>query len=499
VEDLLWPATWAAAGLVVGLLLALARARPSLAAARRENERLERERQELADRLAELDVAAARATELAARGIEEPAREAHRVMRGRGDVQISIARGIEELERALGVGIGKGATVTALAFDFEGSARRAEQAVEEQASRMRVIAAETEAAVHAAETTAGAATALAEILSAFDRGADTVASAATETADAAAQMEGAHRRLSASAGEASENSSAVATQAERGYRSVHRTLDEIDRIREMADASARGIDALAARMVGVGEVVRVIQEIAEKTNLLALNASIIAAQAGEHGRSFAVVASEIKALAQRTATSTKQIGELIRGVREETERATEAMAVAVGAVAQGFQVALGAGDALGEIRQRARVAQKKVTAMMRAMDEESSAASRIVDAAQLLSERAALLAAAIKEQALHRGRLADGASSFTESGGRLARLAREQLEAGRTVIEVVNRLAGETQGLTRGQKELRRHVDRIHVGAAQLSGLEAEVADRIATVEGAAERLREELARLSAT
>lgn len=98
---------------------------------------------------------------------------------------------------------------------------------------------------------------------------------------------------------------------------------------------------------------------------------------------------------------------------------------------------------------------------------------------------------------MHRGRLADGASSFSETGGRLGRLAREQLEAGRTVVEVVNRLATETQGLTRGQKELRRHVDRIHVGAAQLSGIEAEVAERIASVEGAASRLRDELMRLS--
>jgi hypothetical protein len=97
------------------------------------------------------------------------------------------------------------------------------------------------------------------------------------------------------------------------------------------------------------------------------------------------------------------------------------------------------------------------------------------------------------------GRLADGAASFTESGGRLGRLAREQLEGGRTLVEIVNRLATETQGLTRGQKELRRHVDRIHVGAAQLAGIEAEVAERIASVEGATTRLRDELARVAIT
>jgi len=172
------------------------------------------------------------------------------------------------------------------------------------------------------------------------------------------------------------------------------------------------------------------------------------------------------------------------------------MSAGVAAVAQGFQVALGAGDALGEIRQSARLSQKKTLTMMRAVDEESSAAARLVAAAGLLGERATSLATVIREQAMHRARLADGAAGFTDSAARLARLAREQLEGGRTVADVVQRLASETQGLTRGQKELRRHVDRIHVGAAQLSGLESQVAEHIAGVSDAASRLREELARL---
>jgi methyl-accepting chemotaxis protein len=494
--DLLLAGACVLAGLLVGLLLAALRARPRLGAARREIDRLERERLELIERLGELEATAGRAVELAARSIEEPARDAHRAMRGRSDLQISIARGIEELERALGVGIGKGATPTAVAFDFEGSARRVEQVIHEQEGRLRAMAAEVESAMQGAETAAMAANLLSEILATFDRGADAVAASAGETSDAVAQLAGAQRRLQGAAGEAASFSSTVSGEAERGYRAVHHTLDEIDRIRELADAARGGIEALAARMVGVGEVVRVIQEIAEKTNLLALNASIIAAGAGEHGRSFAVVAQEIKALAQRTASSTKQIGELIRGVREDTERAHEAMTAGVAAVAQGFQVALGAGDALGEIRQSARVAQKKVQSMMRAVDEEASAAARMVAAGGLLGERATSLSEVIREQAMHRARLADGAAGFTDSAARLARLAREQLEGSRLMVDVVERIASETQGLTRGQKELRRHVDRIHVGAAQLSGLESQVAEHIAGVSDAAVRLREELARL---
>jgi methyl-accepting chemotaxis protein len=484
-------------GALLGAVLVAARLRPALSGARRERERLRREGLELVERITELENTARRADTIAATRVEEPVREAHRVLRGRSDAQLAMSRGIEELEKALGVGVGRGATVIAHAHDFEGNARRAELAVAEQGQRMRAIAAEAEAAVQAADIAASSAAALSEVLGNLDRGSDAVAGAASETVDSGAMLDGALRRLQAAAGETAEHSSTVAAEAERGYRAVHRTLDEMERIRELAEAARRGIEALAERVFGVGEVVRVIQEIAEKTNLLALNASIIAAQAGPHGRSFAVVAQEIKALAQKTGSSTKQIGELIRSVREESERAMEAMSSGAAAVAQGFEVALGAGDALGEIRQSARVAQKRVQTMMRSMDEESSAAARVLDAARALAERASAMAHAVKEQGLQRARLSDAAQGIVESGGRLGRLAREQLEGGRTVVEVVARLAAETTGVARGQKELRRHIDRIHSGAAQLSGLESEVAGHIAGVAEAAVLLREELARLS--
>jgi hypothetical protein len=133
---------------------------------------------------------------------------------------------------------------------------------------------------------------------------------------------------------------------------------------------------------------------------------------------------------------------------------------------------------------------------MRAADEQTSAAGRDVDAAALLGERAGALVASVKEQALHRARLADGAQSLVESGARMAKLAREQLESGRAIIEIVTRLATDTQSFTRGQKDLRRHIDRIHTGAAQLSGLESEVVERIATVSESAVALRAELQRM---
>jgi methyl-accepting chemotaxis protein len=488
----------AAAVLLVGACLAALRLRFGLQRARREAERLSRERDELADRLRAADATARRAVDLTTHGIEEPARDAHRVLRGRGDVQIAVAKGIEELERALGVGIGRGAQVTAVTLDFDAAARRTETAAADQDTRLRAILAEAEAAVQSAELGGAAAAALAALIGVLDRSADQLAATASDGTNAVGLLEASSKRLAGAADEAFEHAGRVAADAERGYRALHQALEHIEQTRERAENARRRIDALGGRALGVGDVVRVIQEIAEKTNLLALNASIIAAQAGEHGRSFAVVAAEIKALAQRTGASTKQITEQIRGVQEESERAVEAMAAGVAAVAQGFTVALAAGDALGEIRLSARATQKRVQTMMRAVDEQTSAASRLVDGAGQLGERTTTLLASIKEQTMHRARLADVAQAFVEAGQRIAKLAADQLDSGRALVDVIGRLATDAQSFTRGQKELRRHIDRIHNGAAQLSGLEAEVATRIAALNEAAVQLRAELTRIQA-
>src|SRR5262249_60988011 len=97
-----------------------------------------------------------------------------------------------------------------------------------------------------------------------------------------------------------------------------------------------------------------------------------------------------------------------------------------------------------------------------------------------------------------RVRWGGGAGGLPDRGLGIAQLAREQLENGRVIVEIVGKLATDTQLLTRGQKDLRRHIDRIHGGAAQIAGLENEVTARLAAVNDAAVKLREELARLRA-
>jgi methyl-accepting chemotaxis protein len=486
-----------AGGAIAGALAAASLSRPKIARANQDALRVRAELDQARSRLTEIEDACRRVLDLTSRGIEDAARDANRVIRGRSDVQSLLARTLAELESALGVAPARAGEVSGT-IEGEANVRRTEQVVEEQDKRLRHIAGEAEGLSRTADQSAAASSAMVEVIAELERGAEQLTHASNDTATATEQMDDALRRMQAGAGDTAEISAKVASEAERGYRAVHKTLDEIERIRDLAETARKRIDALGGRVVGIGDVVRVIQEIAEKTNLLALNASIIAAQAGEHGRSFAVVAQEIKALAQKTASSTKQISEQIRGVQDESERAMEAMAAGVNAVSEGFQVALGAGDALGEIRQSARTAQKKVQSMMRAMEEQGTASRRVVEAAITLAQRASALSATVKEQAVHRSRLGESAQSLAESANRIARLAREQQENGRSLQDLVSRLVADTTVFLRSQKDFRRHIDRLHHGTAQLGGLESEVAERLAAMNEAAVMLREELSRVSA-
>jgi methyl-accepting chemotaxis protein len=287
--------------------------------------------------------------------------------------------------------------------------------------------------------------------------------AASDTMSAASTMDDAIRNLENYANETAQLSAQVSSEAERGYRAVHRTLDQIERIRDITAISRERIVSLGERVAGISHVVRVIQEVTEKTNLLALNASIIAAQAGEHGRSFAVVAREIKALAQKTAASTKEIGEQIRSVQDESDRATAAMSDGVNAVSEGFQVAVAAGDALGSIRERALSAQKRVQSMTRAFKQQASAAQRVVENATTVLNRAnAFLPASRAQQSAGQKVHAAGldAQRYLEQ---LTRLMREQ------TTQFQNATTQLAELIAKGSSGDRRGRD----GTRQLGGLRA--------------------------
>lgn len=225
-----------------------------------------------------------------------------------------------------------------------------------------------------------------------------VASAATEVAASAEQMEAglinqqeqttqvsaAIEEMAATVVEVSAKSSEAASAAEQsgnealqGGQVVAETVDEMGGISEQVNIAATAVSELGKKGEQIGEIISVINDIADQTNLLALNAAIEAARAGEHGRGFAVVADEVRKLAERTTTATEEVGKSIREIQHETGTAVTQIQAGTERVSKGVELANSAGDALSTIVDSSKNVQSMVQSIAAASEEQSAATSQI--------------------------------------------------------------------------------------------------------------------------
>ena len=217
--------------------------------------------------------------------------------------------------------------------------------------------------------------------------------ASRETAASLAELARSMHVIDASAESITELSRDVVTRAEAGRARLGETAAGMEAIRDATQAAESVIRGLGARTQEIGGILDVIDDVGDQTSLLALNAAIIAAQAGEHGRAFSVVADEIRDLADRVLVSTKEVGGLIRAVQAESEQAIGAIAAGSASVLQGIELSAEAGRALDEITTVARETGTQITAVVasvrtqtRALDQVEAVAGQVESAARALVE-----------------------------------------------------------------------------------------------------------------
>ena len=202
--------------------------------------------------------------------------------------------------------------------------------------------------------------------------------AAGDTSSSMEEMASAMRAVDNTAETTANLSHDVVRLAESGQAKVSETIKGMEAIRDATDAAENVIRGLGARAKEIGGILDVIDDVADETNLLALNAAIIAAQAGEHGRAFSVVADEIKELADRVLASTKEIGGLIRSVQDESENAVGAIEAGSESVASGVERSAEAGTALEEITRASRESGTRIGQIVSAVREQTKATAHVV-------------------------------------------------------------------------------------------------------------------------
>lgn len=179
------------------------------------------------------------------------------------------------------------------------------------------------------------------------------------------------------AGQANEASRTASDTAASGGTVVAETVTGMQRIANVVRQSADSIGKLAASADQIGQIINVIDDIADQTNLLALNAAIEAARAGEQGRGFAVVADEVRKLAERTGKATAEISAMIKGIQAETAEAVGSMESGIKEVDHGRSLADQAGNALSEIVAMSQQVMTMIQQIAEASEEQSSAAEQI--------------------------------------------------------------------------------------------------------------------------
>jgi len=248
---------------------------------------------------------------------------------------------------------------------------------------------------------------VAEHASTLGEAAAELASTAHETAEQAAQQQQQAERIttamnemSSAVQEISQTTQTAAVDARNAEESAHSggqtvqaTVQTIGDLLIANQETSSRIEDLGRSSDAIGKIVNVINEIAGQTNLLALNASIEAARAGEHGRGFAVVAGEVRRLAERTSSATKEIDLTVHAIQEGTKVAVEAMRSSMSHVQSGVDSARSAGEALTSIIHGSESVQKMVTQIAAAATEQSystqSVSTTVNDIAVIIKQTAA--------------------------------------------------------------------------------------------------------------
>jgi twitching motility protein PilJ len=232
-----------------------------------------------------------------------------------------------------------------------------------------------------------------------------------DTGDKVLKMANQINEVSKSAGESAKVARASLEAAERGQRAVYNQIAGMNEIREQIQETAKRIKRLGESSQEIGEIVELITDITEQTNVLALNAAIQAASAGEAGRGFSVVAEEVQRLADRSAEAAKQIGALVRTIQTDTQDAVAAMEKSTQGVVEGTKLSDAAGTALADIGRVSRQLAELIERIAGNTNEQAQSAGGVAQSIERIL--------AVTDQT------SQGTRQAAQSIGQLATLARE--------------------------------------------------------------------------
>ncbi|WP_051361182.1 methyl-accepting chemotaxis protein [Desulfuromonas sp. TF] len=296
----------------------------------------------------------------------------------------------------------------------------------------------------------------------------TLRESSDSTASSVAQMDASIEQVEENARNIRLITEEVRTDAERGQQSVEATIGGIEEIRRASKAAGEVVLSLADKAVGIGRILSVIEDVTDQTSLLALNAAIIAAQAGDRGRSFAVVADEIRELADRTSLSTREIAEVIQAVQDDTRRAVETIQKADIRITEGENLSRQSGKALNKIVSGVAGAVRQMDQIAMATQEQAQGSRIIRSAMEKMATMVDQTATAMVEQEKGSQAIRSAAEKMWEMTTHVKNSTREQSNAAKTIARSTENIDEQVQMIMAACEQQGRQGEEVDHAVAQI-------------------------------
>ncbi|PID57074.1 hypothetical protein CSB45_09155 [candidate division KSB3 bacterium] len=303
----------------------------------------------------------------------------------------------------------------------------------------------------------------------LNRNAEVLSSVAEATSLSVSEIHKFMREIDEHAHSLAGISETVSSEAENGGQVVNEVIDGIHTIKYTVEDAAVAIHRLGEKSDQIGDILEAINGIADQTNLLALNASIIAAQAGEHGRSFAVVAGEVRDLAERTRSSTKQIETIISGLQSEVVHGDIAMKKCLQAVEDGVKLANKSGGVLKTIVQSIQDASYMASRLAESTVTQTNNSEQVTLAAEQIRQKLEELSLTVNTQSRDSAHLAEMAHVLKNAGQDITKLATAQLKETESIVHSIQSI----QGLVQRNAKVTHQLASL---SKELGGLESALA-----------------------
>ncbi len=374
------------------------------------------------------------------------------------------------------------AVIADIADGTDGLAASAEEtaaSMEEMVTSISQITGSTQDMSVAVEATSSSIEELSATIREVASNAAELATAAEETQAAVIQIATSVKEVEQRARESAMLSEKVKTDAVTlGMISVEKSIKGMQDIKLSVEKTADYITKLGGRSEEIGKILNVIDEVTDQTTMLALNAAILAAQAGEHGKGFSVVADEIKELADRTSASTQEIGGLIQAVQQEVGDAVTAMNGGLKAVETGFKVTNEAVDALRKIVESSRRSSEMAAAIDHSTTEQSHAAGLVSEAMEKVLTMVGQIAKATTEQNRGIQLIMKATEKIRDVSNHVKIATNEQSLNSKQISQAVELVSDKSQQISRAINEQKVGSNQIWTSVERIKDLPRENKDR---------------------